>query len=564
MSYKSIPGVRIVLDLELFFKDKRRKCYHFIDFSRNKIVRDVCNDIKSTFDLNTDIFLEINQCYIPKEQDVRILYNEDVVRVIGSDRCAMTIQNDEHKGQRHIFRDPDIFTNSWNDQINEGMDNPAENESDENIIVSKPKKRKKSRSTDETKEKQIFKEVIKESKNLRKKRKSENEYNIKSHSDVPINKTSIVANFATNLLYNIPTEHKMRSQENETEPDTLNNSTTVLTNFTSRDAVTEICDDTEEVSLSALKPEKKAVGIVCNSTVELPSEQTLKVDPEGSSCVPSASIQTNIHNGERQDLLHNNRDAEESERVDNGSCKKRRRRKRCKPSRSDRNCFEQHVTEFPIYTKSSFKAPKHIKFEDEEEEDKNSNNNTKLNVSDNNALDNCVSVQPSEETDLSNTINRSSTKNEYNMKSNSDVPINNNSNNFVIQTSTTPMIFECKRTNRISNNQSESKETDTDFSKYPLLKDAPRVNDIIAFRKLKMGSDYCPSISHYISAKVLKMSENDSTIMLRILNGYEELKEPKGKFSLEEENEVDGCDGKIVNDIEMNLPELLDTRLLFP
>lgn len=46
-----------------------------------------------------------------------------------------------------------------------------------------------------------------------------------------------------------------------------------------------------------------------------------------------------------------------------------------------------------------------------------------------------------------------------------------------------------------------------------------------------------------------------------ITGGHEECQKPKGKFDLEDDNAPETC---VVDDLEVNWNEILETRLVFP
>ncbi|XP_049780550.1 uncharacterized protein LOC126179242 [Schistocerca cancellata] len=97
---------------------------------------------------------------------------------------------------------------------------------------------------------------------------------------------------------------------------------------------------------------------------------------------------------------------------------------------------------------------------------------------------------------------------------------------------------------------------------YPQLEGKPKKNDIIAFKKLKMTSNYTPEVSGFIIATVLNISEDTLEMSLRIEAGESDLEAPKGRFYLEnEDSEKNENDSKLH---QLNWNELMDVRILFP
>lgn len=97
---------------------------------------------------------------------------------------------------------------------------------------------------------------------------------------------------------------------------------------------------------------------------------------------------------------------------------------------------------------------------------------------------------------------------------------------------------------------------------YPLLQGKPKKNDIIAFKKLKMTSNYTPEVSGFIIATVLSICEDTCEMSLQIEAGESDLEAPKGKFSLDtEDSEKNDNDLKLC---QLNWNELMDVRILFP
>ncbi|KYN19050.1 PREDICTED: uncharacterized protein LOC108761854 [Trachymyrmex cornetzi] len=98
-----------------------------------------------------------------------------------------------------------------------------------------------------------------------------------------------------------------------------------------------------------------------------------------------------------------------------------------------------------------------------------------------------------------------------------------------------------------------------DLEKVPIMTRKPQVNDIIAFKTLKIGTDYTPQVSNHVLAEVVACVQSGN-YTLRILHGKEEIQEvPFGKFSLLEEESKSQSDGEILT---LNYSQMIEPRLI--
>ncbi|KAL0128325.1 hypothetical protein PUN28_003540 [Cardiocondyla obscurior] len=101
---------------------------------------------------------------------------------------------------------------------------------------------------------------------------------------------------------------------------------------------------------------------------------------------------------------------------------------------------------------------------------------------------------------------------------------------------------------------------ETDLESLPIMTRKPEINDIIAFKILKLGGDYTPQISKYIITKVIKVDAAVNPFMytLIILRGKEEVNLPSGKFSISDDSEY--CSD--VATLKLDYSEMRDIRLI--
>lgn len=101
----------------------------------------------------------------------------------------------------------------------------------------------------------------------------------------------------------------------------------------------------------------------------------------------------------------------------------------------------------------------------------------------------------------------------------------------------------CEKENETLNNIIKDQTlSDTEFQKYPLVKNDVQSNDIIAFKILNYGRNYSPQVSKVIIAQIISFFPQTGACNLRIIKGLDEIhfgKVPLGKFSIpEDENET--------------------------
>ncbi|XP_068086225.1 coilin isoform X2 [Anabrus simplex] len=104
----------------------------------------------------------------------------------------------------------------------------------------------------------------------------------------------------------------------------------------------------------------------------------------------------------------------------------------------------------------------------------------------------------------------------------------------------------------------KSMDIDSKMTSSP-LEGLPRKNDLIAFKMFRLSQDYTPVLSNHITARVLEYDPGTFTVKLQILKGHEELAQPKGRFSLDDQPEERKSDI-----MELNWNEMLDPLLIFP
>ncbi|KYQ58456.1 hypothetical protein ALC60_02492 [Trachymyrmex zeteki] len=120
-------------------------------------------------------------------------------------------------------------------------------------------------------------------------------------------------------------------------------------------------------------------------------------------------------------------------------------------------------------------------------------------------------------------------------------------------------------TEKISCNKESKKEIQSyknlyaDLEKVPIMTRKPQVNDIIAFKTLKIGTDYTPQVSNSILAEVVACVQS-RTYTLRILHGKEEIPEvPFEKFSpFEIESESHPNEDTLI----FNFSQMIEPRLI--
>ncbi|XP_003706520.2 uncharacterized protein LOC100877110 [Megachile rotundata] len=107
--------------------------------------------------------------------------------------------------------------------------------------------------------------------------------------------------------------------------------------------------------------------------------------------------------------------------------------------------------------------------------------------------------------------------------------------------------------------QNGIKELDKDISKCSVMTTKPQLKDVIAFKMLKIGSDYTPQISDFVVAEVISYCAETSVYTFKILKGLTEVQVPVGKFTIVEDEEE-----HVMNDtITVNYAQIIEPRLVF-
>ncbi|XP_050473067.1 uncharacterized protein LOC126865047 isoform X2 [Bombus huntii] len=105
----------------------------------------------------------------------------------------------------------------------------------------------------------------------------------------------------------------------------------------------------------------------------------------------------------------------------------------------------------------------------------------------------------------------------------------------------------------------ESKEfANTDLETYPVMTTKPKINDIIAFKMLKIGSDFTPQVSNFIVAEVVSCSPEKSLYIFKVLQGLSEVQVPVGKLNCMDESE----ERVMNNTIKLNYAQIMKPRLV--
>ncbi|XP_017788074.1 PREDICTED: coilin-like [Habropoda laboriosa] len=121
-----------------------------------------------------------------------------------------------------------------------------------------------------------------------------------------------------------------------------------------------------------------------------------------------------------------------------------------------------------------------------------------------------------------------------------------------------PMFEEETQSIISPDNKNENTVLNKDYESYPLLTEKPKVKDIIAFKMLKIGSDWTPQVSNFIEGEVLSYYPLSSLYTLKVLQGLSELQVPVGKFTIIEKEEE-----RIVNDtITLNYSQIMTPRIV--
>ncbi|XP_076654660.1 uncharacterized protein LOC143360027 isoform X2 [Halictus rubicundus] len=105
--------------------------------------------------------------------------------------------------------------------------------------------------------------------------------------------------------------------------------------------------------------------------------------------------------------------------------------------------------------------------------------------------------------------------------------------------------------------QEGKKLTSKDLEACPSLLTKPELKCVIAFKMLKIGSDYTPQVSEFIVAEVISYCPKSLLYTLKVLR-LSEVQVPVGKFTLIEEDEE-----RTLNDaITINIAQLIEPRIV--
>lgn len=110
-------------------------------------------------------------------------------------------------------------------------------------------------------------------------------------------------------------------------------------------------------------------------------------------------------------------------------------------------------------------------------------------------------------------------------------------------------------------------KNDQFYGQFPVLSKPPRVNDIIAFKRLELSADYTPNVSEYREARVLEPGStgpDGPLVRLQLLDAPVVVPR-RGRFELEDpegDEVVDLCEESGLDEVEWRL--LIEPRLMFP
>lgn len=110
----------------------------------------------------------------------------------------------------------------------------------------------------------------------------------------------------------------------------------------------------------------------------------------------------------------------------------------------------------------------------------------------------------------------------------------------------------------------EGRVTDETIANSPSMKNiTPKAGDLIAFKMLRLSESYNPEPSSFITAKTIYYDLLTKSISLQIIEGADQMKLPDGKFSLEM---LEGLEekGQLSEEVTINWDQLIDPKLLYP
>ncbi|XP_071645962.1 uncharacterized protein [Temnothorax longispinosus] len=99
----------------------------------------------------------------------------------------------------------------------------------------------------------------------------------------------------------------------------------------------------------------------------------------------------------------------------------------------------------------------------------------------------------------------------------------------------------------------------TTLERIPVMTRKPQINDIIAFKTLKIGADYTPQMSNFIIAEVVGSCAQSGNYTLQILCGRHEVQVPLGKFSVSDDESKSHSDE---HTFVLNYSQMIELRLI--
>ncbi|KMQ93393.1 hypothetical protein RF55_6508 [Lasius niger] len=338
---------------------------------------------------------------------------------------------------------------------------------------------------------------------------------------------------------------------------------------------------------------------ICNSSIHdtqvhttniktgIVTSDTLDVSNNNLSDTQPSSINDMIYYSVINDTMKINKDTEEdtdSILTDNNltencnltdsttSIKKRKRVRRRKPKKEFKSLTEL-ILESSNMSENKFKKPKiidsyvipsgrHIRFDNTEKEE---NNIAKQIVQETSRNESYVS-NASSPRDLSTllALGQSSTPITFVSKQvKNEVKMENKLNNGIRSRILNKIVEDNVSTEKNLYNKEKAQSYEnwmpSDLELIPIMTRKPQVKDIIAFKTLKIGSDYTPQISNFIVTEVIDSCAHSSNYTLKIIKGKEEVQVPFGKFSLSEDTSDSHCDMDmfLLNYSQMQEPRLL-------
>ncbi|XP_078044727.1 uncharacterized protein LOC144474096 isoform X2 [Augochlora pura] len=106
--------------------------------------------------------------------------------------------------------------------------------------------------------------------------------------------------------------------------------------------------------------------------------------------------------------------------------------------------------------------------------------------------------------------------------------------------------------------QQGRKLSSKDIEACPALITKPELKYIVAFKMLKVGSDYTPQVSEFIVARVISFCPKTLLYTFKVLYGLSEVQVPVGKFTLVE----DDAEQTINDTITINIAQLIEPRIV--